>query len=588
MKENTKIKFGTVSLSDFIFVLFYSYTIINLFIASSFKYPVLKVILSNYIKSTILIFTAIVYVFIIWLALSSYFKKNKLFPLITLFPFVLLFLWGPYQTSASFLTPIIIVMATQLCFFIILANREHILDIPTSKQNLLIAIPIALYIIIFGYTSIQQFSNFSFFDSTDFAIFNQTFWNTIHGRFFENSTYGSNFTCHNAWFFLLLVPLYYIFPHPLTLLVLKIILLGLSAIPFYLIVKHSLKGISAFPLTIAYLLYPFLVSQNFNPPFEITYLPFFLLFTYYFFIKNRFWPFLIFLILSISIKEHISSIAIMFGVFALFYKRNLNWITAPILLGIIWGIFSLVLISHFQRIYPPNPDATWFITSIKAKFLSVHANNPQSIKSSIKFLNIFNGHTIKSALTLLFVPLGVIPPLLSPVGLLGLPEFILNLLSDRPGMFSTHMHYNIIVSCFLLIGATEGIKKISLIKKLKNTEIRSETLQLLLCIFVLSSVFLCSHTWVESARCTKNLVYSQTIKEALSYIPKDVFVTVPRNVAIHISNRKNYSFTESKDYGDYILVDKNCLDILSEKTIRKNYAQVFNKNGVIVLKIKAD
>ncbi len=587
MRNYLKNTIEAISLKQIILILFLSFIVINSIISCSLENDKIRLIFSNYLKSAILIFLCISFLFFIWIVISLYFKKdNKLslrYSSIVLSPIILLLLWEPQETTVSFFVPIAIILTTQICFFIILSKQDYLAKINALNQKIFISVLIILYFSIFSYISIQKFNSFGSFNPKDFAIYNQTFWNTVNGRLFSNSTYGSNFCCHNSPFYFILIPFYYIFPHPLTLSILKILLLSVSVIPFYLIAKLIFKDISIQPLILSFMMYPFLVSQNFAPPHEICYLPFFLLFTYYFLRLNKFLPFMVFLILSLSIKEHLSLIAIMFGVYSLLCKKSPKWILLPILLGIVWFIFSIGIILHFQKVYQPHPDAAWPLVFLKTRFLSQKGSILNSILSGISYSNISNWHNLKSVF-LLFFPLGIIAPLLSPVSLLGLPELIINLLSDRPAVLSPLRHYNIVVSCFLLIGTLEGVKRISHFKWVKNLKMKVGTFRFLLSLFILSSTLSHSYIWLGQTKYSKDMTYIKTVKEAIALIPKDAFITVPRDIAVHISSREKYSLIGEREYGDYILVDKHTSPFLLEEDIINNYTQIFNKEGILIFK----
>lgn len=577
----------SISQKHLAFILFLSLVVINFI--TSLENDRLRIIFNNYFKSAGLIFLCIACLFFTWIAVAFCFKKEPKLSLrysgITLFPLLLLLLWRP-QDHSNLYQPIITILLTQLCFFLILSRQDQVATISSLKPKVLILILIVLYCAIFGYIATQKFNSFSFFNSKDFGIYNQTFYNSIEGRLFLNSTYGSNFACHNSPFYFLLLPFYLMFPHPLTLIFLKIGLLALSAIPFYLIARLILKDSSVFPFTLTFLFYPFLISQNLTAPHEICYSPFFILFTYYFFRQNRFLPFMIFLILAVSIKEHFSMLALLFGIYALFSKKRLKWVLSPALLGIFWGIFSLWIIQHFQKIYQSHTDSAWFILNLSQRFLSQDGNFLSSLISGFSCSNISNWYSLRQVF-LLISPLGIILPLISPVSLLGLPELTLNLLSDRPGMLSPVWHYNIIVSCFILIGTLEGVKKISHFKWVKNLNLETPTFRLLLSVFILACTLTHSYTWLRITKYERDTTYINTVKQAISIVPKHAFITVPQDIAVHISNREQYSLIESGKYGDYILVDNDTWPLLQEKEIREiieNYTQIFHKNNIVVYK----
>jgi uncharacterized membrane protein len=331
-----------------------------------------------------------------------------------------------------------------------------------------------------------------------------------------------------------------------------------------------LGDIAAIPLTFAFLFYPYIVSQNLTPPHEMGYAPFFILFAYYFFRQNKFLAFMLFLIISVCVKEHLSLVALMFGVFSLFNKKGLKWILAPSLLGIFWAIFSLLIILRCQKVYQSPVYSSWFWLYLKSTFSDHHGNALTSLVALVSSSNIGSWYRLKS-IFLLFTPLGVIPPLLSPIGLLGLPEFLIAILSDRPALLDPLRHYCVVASCFLSIAAIDGIKRISRFK-------------LLISVFILAATLMHSYLWIPCTQYTKNKNYIETVNEALSIIPKNAFVTAPANIAVQISNREKYSLVGEGGYGDYIILDKNNLSLISDTSTSSNYNQIFNKEGIVVLK----
>ncbi len=563
----------------FLFILFLSFIILNFLISLN------KGFFSNLISSFLTIFLILSILIFLMFSVALLFQEKPspfIYSSIILSPIILLSFADRESTNLPLLFPLSLVLILSLIFFLILKG-----DFPyhLKKPVRILGVIILSYFIIFTLVNIYRFNNSCFFNPQDFAIYNQTFWNTIQGRLFENSTYGSNFACHNSPFYFLLVPFYFLFPHPLTLSILKTLLLSLSVIPFYLILKDIFKeNISCLFLGLSFLFFPFLVSQNFTPPHEISFLPFFLLFTYYFFRKNKFLPFLIFLILSLSIKENVSLIAIMFGLYSLFCKRTLRWVLSPILLGTIWGILSLFIILHFQKIYQANPNSAWFFVVLKKRYLP-QQGKPflSSILRGLSYSNLAQPYFFNLVLHLLR-PLGIILPFLSPVSILGVPGLLLNSLSDRPGNFSVFMHYNIITSCFLLIGASEGIKKLTKFRLMKKLNFREEILKVLISIFIFSSIIIHTSSWLTSGilSCKHNKKYIETVKEALALIPKEASVSVPSDLAVWISARKKYSLLKERrpeDY-DYILTNTEKLEWLD----LNKYVNIFQKGEIFLFR----
>jgi uncharacterized membrane protein len=486
------------------------------------------------------------------------------------------------------LIPFLIVIATQAIFYkVLFCEKGLFTGSDPSKEKIALTAIIILYLLFFSYFSIRIFNDFAVFNPKDFGLFNQIFWNSIRGRFFLNSTYGSHFACHNSLFFVLLMPFYYFLPDPLTLLVLKTTVLALSAVPFYLIVKDILKQTSSLALVAAFLFLPFIAVQNFTPAHEMGFAPLFILFTYYFFRKERFLPFLVFLLITVSIKETMALLALMFGFYAYFKKRGSVWIIYPILIGITWFFFSIVLINHFQNLYHPHSDSAWYFVYVKKAFL---AHNKSGPVATIAYLftnsNLAHWFTLKSAISLFF-SLGLAPSLLSPVILLGLPELSVNLISSNPNMFYPVWHYSITLFCFILIGVAEGIKTIaSFLCDKKFLEISEQKLQSLLCVSVLSCALISSYIWIEFTEHKRDAVYVREVKEALSLVPVNASISVPLRIVTIVSSREKYSIAGPHPSDDYILVDREAMQKELKTDIDPNYSEIFRRGPIVLYKRK--
>jgi uncharacterized membrane protein len=223
------------------------------------------------------------------------------------------------------------------------------------KKNywlILIGAIIIYIVVIFSFLSIK-YNNFGY-DGMDLAIFNQVFYHSGQGNLFHftihpHSYLGDHFTP----FLLVLLPLYLLFQSPLTLLLLQTIIIALCTIPIYLLAKHNLNKTWALILPLLWLITPMAINMNF---FEFHLLPFamfLLLFTVYFYQKKNLQLFTLFSLLSLSVREDVFLVILMFGVLALFQKRKIKWILSPIILAISWFAMSQMIIG------PNNPTGTY-------------------------------------------------------------------------------------------------------------------------------------------------------------------------------------------------------------------------------------
>ena len=177
----------------------------------------------------------------------------------------------------------------------ILFNFKKIIS--NNHRRILIGIIILYIVIIFG-SLIIKYNNFEY-TGMDLAIFNQVFFNSSQGNLFHftihpHSYLGDHFTP----FLILLLPFYYLFRSPLTLIFLQTLIIALTAIPIYLLVKHNLNKNWALFLSFLWLINPIAINMNF---FEFHLLPFaifLLLFAIYFYQQRNLNLFIIFCILS--------------------------------------------------------------------------------------------------------------------------------------------------------------------------------------------------------------------------------------------------------------------------------------------------
>lgn len=110
---------------------------------------------------------------------------------------------------------------------------------------------------------------FTYYASYDQGLFNQIFWNTLHGRFFQSSLTSTisvavladkvmpivNFIHLGQHFvitFLLWLPIYALFPHPVTLLVLQVVLITAAGVVLYALARHYLDPTLSLLITCGY------------------------------------------------------------------------------------------------------------------------------------------------------------------------------------------------------------------------------------------------------------------------------------------------------------------------------------------------
>ncbi len=585
MLRNIKANLAKASWWDFFFLIFLSCIIVFFLVINAND-----TVTDSWTGATVF-FVPFILIFCFWLYFLSGFPDElvalrmarvSLLPVLT---FLLLIPYSYFFAQQGGMKPWVclgIVLMGAIIFNKILRRNSY----TPITLILNISILLVVYTLFFSIISVLRHLNYQNASSFDVAIYSQLQWNNIHGHFFHTSFSGSNFVTHNSPFLILLSPFYALYPRPENLLILKTFFLALSAIPFYLIMKEYVNRRSIFPMVAAYLFFPFIVGQNFNAPHETCFLPPLLLFSYYYFIKGSFKKFLLFLLLSLSVKEHMALIAIMYGLYAMYLKKEKKWIIVPILLGFAWGAFSMWVIYYFQKIYHVDPYPAWLIDNIKRRFLrpdhSLVANIIWGLQTSIvghwcNFLSVY----------LVLSPVCVILPFFSSIWILGLPEFGINLLATIPLSYPT-WHYDIVASIFLLIACASAIRKISLSPWLGQWSIPRNKIQELLswflCVCILGHFFL----WWDYTKITINPRYVATMNTAIAMLPQDASVSLTKHLAAYVTDKKDYFLCEDKRKGDYIVLDKNeSMGIcVTDNKRADQYIQIFNEDGIRVYKNK--
>jgi uncharacterized membrane protein len=580
----------SISAKHLFFIILFWLVIFNLILSASFSYPLLRLALSRYWTAASLLLLAAC--LLVWGFAAFSLAQPRPQPgraIAAMSPILLLYLWPQQETDLPLVLPLAIVAATQAVFYRILFCRQDQAALKARREKIFLAAGITLYFALFSFLAVRKFNALAAFNPRDIALFNQILWNTARGKFFLNSMYGSHFACHNSPFYLFLVPFYRLLPHPLTLIILKLLLLALSAIPFYLITRNILSPGNRLPLVAALMFFPFIAGQNFTPPHETGFAPLFVLFTFYFYQRKRIIPFLCFLGVSVSLKESLAPLAMMFGAFALIDKRSPVWSIWPACLGIAWLVFSLALINHFQNLYQPHHNSAWFFLYLRDALRAPNKNGPLGIAAYLlSNANLAHWDAWKYV-SLLFLPLGALLPLLGPASLLGLPEFALNLISTNRAMFSPYWHYSTALSCFLLIGTAQGIKRItSFAVKRKWLGLEAQKLQSLFSVGVLSCTLIYSYAWLELASYKKDAAYIQEVKATLSLVPLQASIAVPVAISPVVSGREHYSI-----FGpgcacreEYFLIDKLSPQDYPWAKINADYREVCRKGRMVLYRKK--
>ncbi len=296
------------------------------------------------------------------------------------------------------------------------------------------------------------------YNALDLAIFDNVFFNAISGNGFWSSIQGHHyFADHFAPLLALLLPFYALWPSPLNLLFIQSLLLGLSALPVYLLGKKIINQKWGVTLALIWLINPLLWNINLH---EWHILPLavpLLLLAYYFYLQNNFKYFLLLLIASLLIREDVVVVTALFSLLALLDKKGKKWVAAPAVLSVLYFIFTMWLISTLR------PGGSRFMMYYQWIF---NASPLQIIAHLLSFGNM--EMVIGLLLAFLFIPLFASRYLILAAG-----AFLqIALVAGGGSNIITDTHYSSLFLPALIISSLWGVKKIKN-KKTKLTKLLS-------------------------------------------------------------------------------------------------------------------
>jgi len=409
---------------------------------------------------------------------------------------------------------------------------------------------ISLYILFFGCITSLKFQLFEYRDF-DLAVHAQIIWNILHGSVY-NSILGIGFIGnHTHLISFLVAPIYFIFRHPTILLLLQTFSLGIAAYPIYLIAKDELGKKIGLAIVFIYLSYPALWYSNLFEFHPTTFATAFLAFMFYYFKKQNFKKFVIFMTLALLCQENISLIIVPVGIYAVFLKRNLKWILTPLLLGISWFLISVgILIPCF------NKDTV--------QFIKIYQHLGSSMSEVITSIVV---HPIKMS-RIIFMPQKILfmKQLLMPLLFFSLFDssilivalvFSQHLFSLRASEHAIYYHYIAEMIPFIFISAIYGIKRFLGIPYIR-TNLSKRTFISIIIIFAISSNFLLG-SYSELTSSIGNLkkdIWDYQKERFLNRIPSRASIVSTFEFLPRLSQRKNlYSFHHVL-MGFYTLSDK--------------------------------
>jgi len=186
--------------------------------------------------------------------------------------------------------------------------------------------------------SLTLHRHFSFYSSYDQGIFNQVFWNGIHGNFFQ-STLSSQLSTniihggevpdvgyhrlgqHFTPALLLWLPIYYLFPNPATLTVLQVTFVTAAGLVLYALARVYLEPAIATLITISFYGANAVIGPTLGNFHDISQIPLFVFSLLLAMEKRCWWLFILFGICVLAVREDSGITLFGVGVYLILSRR---------------------------------------------------------------------------------------------------------------------------------------------------------------------------------------------------------------------------------------------------------------------------
>ena len=243
------------------------------------------------------------------------------------------------------------------------SNQNHRAEI---KWLLIVTAAFCSFLLIF---SLHRY--YTFYASYDHGLFNQIFWNNLHGRWFQSSLTGANSAAalldnaipivnfshlgqHFVPNFLLWLPIYAVFPSPVTLIFLQVGLMAAGGVVLYALARHYLAPTLSLLITAGYFGAHAVIGPTFANFYEHCQIPLFVFSALLAMEKQRWWLFWLMVAFTLGIREDTGIILFGIGLYLVLSRRH-PWVGVA-LCGISFAyvaIITSVVSLHFSSNTPP-------------------------------------------------------------------------------------------------------------------------------------------------------------------------------------------------------------------------------------------
>ena len=482
-----------------------------------------------------------------------------------------------------------------LCFIAVLAFlyvKDDIFDIVAEfkidkkKTNIIVAIVGVLLFAFVGIITVYRYLTYS--NSTfDFGIFTQMYENMKQtgsiSTTLERNRVLSHFGVHFSPIFYIALPIYFIFPSPVTVQLIQAFMVALPVIPIVLISrKYKLSNWMTVGAVLLYALYPATAGGTLYDIHENCFLTFLILMAIWAIEKKKNILTAIMVLLVFFVKEDAPVYIMVLGTFYLFSRKDKKRGLILMVTSAIYFIIATSVVKSYGLGIMDNRFSNLFYDQQKglSQLIRTVLVNPGYVISQIVANYDANGMEKIGYILLMFVPMVAVIfrngkkysrfILISPI-------IVINLLTLYVYQHDITFQYNfgsIALMMYLVIMNMADLKP----KKAK--------VAISVAVICAGVMFMAPRLNYYTSKYSQDKATYEKINIALSAVPKNASVCASGFFTPHLKNLEMYdqNHLEETKYTDYLVIDERYTDEKSKfDTVLSSgqYDLIYNESGII-------
>lgn len=485
-----------------------------------------------------------------------------------------------------------------LCFIAVLAFlyvKDDIFDIVAEfkidkkKTNIIVAIVGILLFAFVGIITVYRYLTYS--NSTfDFGIFTQMYENMKQtgsiSTTLERNRVLSHFGVHFSPIFYIALPIYFIFPSPVTVQLIQAFMVALPVIPIVLISrKYKLSNWMTVGAVLLYALYPATAGGTLYDIHENCFLTFLILMAIWAIEKKKNILTAIMVLLVFFVKEDAPVYIMVLGTFYLFSRKDKKRGLILMVSSAIYFIIATSVVKSYGLGIMDNRFSNLFYDQQKglSQLIRTVLVNPGYVISQIVANYDANGMEKIGYILLMFVPMAAVIfrngkkysrfILISPI-------IVINLLTLYVYQHDITFQYNfgsIALMMYLVIMNMADLKP-------KKAKVAISVAVIYAGVMFMGSM--APRLNYYTSKYSQDKATYEKINIALSAVPKNASVCASGFFTPHLKNLEMYdqNHLEETKYTDYLVIDERYTDEKSKfDTVLSSgqYDLIYNESGII-------